>query len=457
MKWGRAQRTRRASEPQAGSADPPRALLLDRIGLEGAVTTLAAAADARPVYVAAFGLDRFDRLRAALGYEAVADLVRRVAERIFEIRPDWTLARVSDDVVSAAFQAADQAQAERLTAEASAAAQGPYDVGPHTVDLRLSAGLSVAGPPGALIREADLALDAARSERTGLRVFDPAAHAAAASALSLMPELRAAIAAGELWLAHQPKYDMRSGEVAGVESLVRWTHPEHGPVPPSVFVTLAEETGDIAALTRWVLDHALTEQAELADGGFDLIFAVNLSGRLLGDQAFVDWIVARHASAAGRLQLEITETAVIEDPERAFANVRRLAEAGIGCSIDDYGSGLSSLAYLKRIEADELKLDKSLVDEVTRSGRDALVTRSTVDLAHSLGMKVVAEGIEDEATAAILAGMGCDLGQGYHFRRPARLADLLAFLRERAAPASDTRAQSAPPRHEVTVLQLRGA
>jgi diguanylate cyclase len=436
--------------------EPGRPALLDRAGLEREVTALAGMADPRFVYVAAFGLDRFDRLRAAIGYEAAADLVRRLAERVGESQPDWKLARVSDDVVSAAFRARDESEAEQLCEAVRRSVEGPYATGPHTVDLRVSAGLSVAGPPGALIREADLALDAAREERSGLRIFDPAAHAAAADALSLMPELRAAIASGQLFLAHQPKYDMRTGEVTGVESLVRWTHPERGPVSPSVFVPLAEEAGDIADLTRWVLDRALLEQADLAAAGFELPFAVNLSGRLLGDQAFVDAIVERHASAPGRLQLEITETAVIEDPERAFANVRRLAEAGIGCSIDDYGSGLSSLAYLKRIEANELKLDKSLVDEVTRSGRDALVTRSTVDLAHSLGMKVVAEGIEDEATAAILAGMGCDLGQGYYFSRPVPLADLLAFLRAQAGADTAASAEQPAPAPATTILMLRG-
>jgi diguanylate cyclase len=456
MRWPRGLTARPAGSAGTETGEPPRPALLDRAGLEREVASLAGATERGGVYVAAFGLDRFDRLRAALGYDAVADLVRRLAERLSENRPEWSLARVSDDVVSAAFRADDEAGARRLAEAARQGAQGAYAVGPYTVDVHLSAGLSVAGPPSALIREADLALDAARGDRSGLRVFDAAAQAAAADALSLMPELRRAIASGQLWLAHQPKYDMRTGRVAGVESLVRWTHPERGPVPPSVFVTLAEETGDIAALTRWVLDRALIEQAELALQGFDLTFAVNLSGRLLGKADFIDWIIERKASMLGRLQLEITETAVIDDPERAFLNVKRLAAAGIGCSIDDYGSGLSSLAYLKRIEARELKLDKSLVDEVTRSARDALVIRSTVDLAHSLGMKVVAEGIEDAATAAVLAGLGCDLGQGFHFSRPVRLGDLLEFVRRQAAFKTEpSPAQPSPGKEEPTQLNLR--
>ena len=164
-------------------------------------------------------------------------------------------------------------------------------------------------------------------------------------------------------------------------------------------------------------------------------FAVNLSGRLVGDEDFVDWILARKPPREADLRLEITETAVIDQPEMAFANVARLAAAGAPCSIDDYGSGLSSLSYLKRIWADELKLDKSLVDEVGRSARDAVITRSIVDLAHGLGMKVVAEGVEDAQTAALVAGLGCDIGQGFFFARPMPLAQLLDLMRAEAAIA----------------------
>jgi EAL domain-containing protein (putative c-di-GMP-specific phosphodiesterase class I) len=273
-------------------------------------------------------------------------------------------------------------------------------------------------------------------------VFDPASHAAAVGALSLMPELRAAIEEDQLFLAHQPKFDLRTGKVCGVESLVRWTHPRYGPIEPDVFVRIAEDSGDIGAMTRWVLERALAEQAALRAEGFALPFAVNLSGRLVGDEDFVDWILARKPPREADLRLEITETAVIDQPEMAFANVARLAAAGAPCSIDDYGSGLSSLSYLKRIWADELKLDKSLVDEVGRSARDAVITRSIVDLAHGLGMKVVAEGVEDAQTAALVAGLGCDIGQGFFFARPMPLAQLLDLMRAEAAIA--------PPQHAVT-------
>jgi EAL domain-containing protein (putative c-di-GMP-specific phosphodiesterase class I) len=299
--------------------------------------------------------------------------------------------------------------------------------------VRLSAGLSAAGPPAALMREADLALSEARADRKRLRVFDPASHAAAVGALSLMPELRAAIETDQLFLAHQPKFDLRTGRVCGVESLVRWNHPTYGPVEPGIFVPFAEESGDVRSMTRWVLERALAEQADLASEGFALPFAVNLSGRLVGDDGFIDWILEHLPAGDGQLRLEVTETAVIDQPEHAFANIARLAAAGAPCSIDDYGAGLSSLAYLKQLLADELKLDKSLIDDVGRSSRDAVITRSIVDLAHGLGMKVVAEGVEDAQTAAIVASLGCDIGQGYFFARPMPLAQLIELVRAEAA------------------------
>lgn len=407
--------------------------------------TKAASQDTRPIFVVAMGFDHYDRMRAGLGYEAAADLIQSVIARLAAENADWSVVRASEDVISAAFQAADLEHAESWVIAALGTAQGSYKVGEHVIDVRLRAGLSAGGPPAALVREADIALDSARVAKASLRLFDPAAHAAAADALALMPELRIAIARGQLTLAHQPKHDLRTGALSGVECLVRWNHPERGAIPPALFIPLAEETGDIAALTRWVVDRALIEQGWLANDGHRLAFAVNLSGRLLGDGDFIGWIVERASHSSGKLQLEITETAVIDNPEQAFQNVRRLARAGLGCSIDDYGSGLSSLAYLKRIEATELKLDKSLVDDVTRSSRDLMVIRSTVDLAHSLGMKVVAEGIEDAETAALLASTGCDMGQGYYFHRPMTLSDLGALLGRRQPDALSPAECSAEP------------
>ena len=196
---------------------------------------------------------------------------------------------------------------------------------------------------------------------------------------------------------------------------------------------MAEETGHIGALTEWVLARALEELSLLRHHGHELSVSVNLSGRLLGDAGFASRMLEMVRGAPGALVFEITETAVIENPEIALRTIERFKAAGIGISIDDYGSGLSSLAYLKQIRADELKIDKAFVLKIDESHRDALLVRSTIDLAHSLGMKVTAEGVETQTALSLLAGMGCDIAQGYLVARPMPLKELLMFLSEEGA------------------------
>jgi EAL domain-containing protein (putative c-di-GMP-specific phosphodiesterase class I) len=199
-------------------------------------------------------------------------------------------------------------------------------------------------------------------------------------------------------------------------------------LPPDLFIPMAEETGHIRTLTEWVLKRAIEAQARLAKAGHIVDMSVNVSGRTLGEPDFADFALAEAKKAVGGLTIEITETAVIENPEAALAMLDRFQQAGIAISIDDFGTGLSSLAYLKQIRGQELKIDKSLVEGVGDSQRDALIVRSTIDLAHSLGMKVTAEGIETNDCYALLAGMGCDLAQGYLIAKPMPIAALETFL-----------------------------
>jgi EAL domain-containing protein (putative c-di-GMP-specific phosphodiesterase class I) len=193
---------------------------------------------------------------------------------------------------------------------------------------------------------------------------------------------------------------------------------------------MAEETGHVRALTEWVVRQAIADQKTLADGGHVLDIAVNISGRVLGEPDFIDFCREALAHAAGRICFEITETAVIENPEVALAMLDAFADMGISISIDDFGSGLSSLGYLKRIRGHELKIDRSIVADITGSQRDALIVRSTIDLAHSLGLKVVAEGIETSDAFSLLSAMGCDHAQGYLISRPLPLSQLFEFLSE---------------------------
>ena len=393
----------------------------------------AAGVDARPIYVAALGLDGFSRMRGALGYELTAELVRALGAQLQALSAEVDVARVAPETLGVAFQAKDLNEAVLRAETARRTVQGVHRLREHLIDVRVTGGLGAGGPPAALVREADLALDAARTAGKRAAVFDAAAHASAAQSLSLMPELRDAIARGGLHLEHQPKFDLRRQAFAGVECLVRWRHPRLGWLAPDLFVGMSEDTGDIHALTEWVLDRAISEQASLALAGHHLSFAVNLSGRMIGEFRGVDALLEQAAAAQGPLTFEITETAVISDPEAALQNIERITAAGHGVSIDDYGAGLSSLSYLKRIHANELKLDRSLLVDLTRSSRDALLIRSTIDLAHALGMKVVAEGVEEDAALALLAGMGCDLVQGWLISKSMPFERLREFLDQDAA------------------------
>jgi EAL domain-containing protein (putative c-di-GMP-specific phosphodiesterase class I) len=314
-----------------------------------------------------------------------------------------------------------------------AALESPLRVGGDAIDVVLNLGLApmVKGAgPGAVIEQASIALDQARGDRRKVAFFDAEAYGDPASNLSLMSGMLAALDDGSLELFYQPKYDMRAGAVAGVEALTRWRHPVRGMLAPDLFIPMAEETGHIRTLTEWVVKRAIADQAYLAEAGFELDMAVNISGRTLCEPDFADFALEQAKLACGKLIFEITETAVIENPEMALEMLDRFAAAGIAISIDDFGTGLSSLAYLKRIRGQELKIDKSIVQGVTESQRDALIVRSTIDLAHSLGFKVTAEGIETNDCYSLLSAMGCDRAQGYLIARPMPRKELLTFLGE---------------------------
>lgn len=249
---------------------------------------------------------------------------------------------------------------------------------------------------------------------------------------TLADDLEAAITRNELVLAHQPKMRTRTGAIEAVEALVRWQHPSRGLIGPNDFIGLAEEHGQIRRITEWVIRQAIGEQRGLAQCGHALTFTVNISARLLADHDFAQWALATVRDASGAMGFEITETALIADPEGALRNVHLFADAGIRIAIDDYGAGLSSLAYLKQLPADELKIDRMFISGLTSSHRDPLLVRSTIDLAHALGMEVTAEGVDSPAALALLKVMGCDVIQGFLIAQPMRLGELRAFLDQRA-------------------------
>lgn len=382
------------------------------------------------VYVCALGLDRFSHMRHALGHKLSAQAVRMVGNRLGGLAPACGVARISTDMLGFVLIAADEAAALENVARLLVSLEQPVRVQGEPIDVALSVGLApLEGAEVAIsIERASIALDQARTARRKTAVFDAEAYGDPSANLSLMSNLLTGILQDQLELWHQPKFDMRRNAVTGTEALVRWNHPVRGMIFPDVFITMAEETGHIRALTEWVVRRAIADQRALAEAGYELDVAVNISGRVLGEADFVDFTREALADAVGRICFEVTETAVIENPEVALAMLDAFADMGLSVSIDDYGSGLSSLAYLKQIRGHELKLDRSIVADVTGSQRDALIVRSTIDLAHSLGLKVVAEGIENEDCFSVLAAMGCDMAQGYLIARPQPLSQLFDFL-----------------------------
>jgi len=255
---------------------------------------------------------------------------------------------------------------------------------------------------------------------------------------SLADDLHDAIERNEFFLVHQPKMRARSGEVHAVESLVRWRHPTRGLIGPNDFIALAEERGEMRRITEWVIRQAIVEQASLAACGHSITFNVNISARVLPDRDFAEWALTTVSAASGPIGFEITETAMIADPEGALRNLHLFADAGIKIAIDDYGAGLSSLAYLKQLPAHELKIDRMFISGLSSSHRDPLLVRSTIDLAHALDMEVTAEGVDSPAALALLKVMGCDVIQGFLIAMPMAMGDLRSFLDARtdATPES---------------------
>lgn len=393
---------------------------------------LSAAARSERLYLAAIGVDRFEHVRGAIGYALAGELVRQLGARLAQLAPNAPMARLSSDVLGLAFVASGETDALKRAEALIANLEQPVSLGDQVVDVHVTVGIApLRGKDetsSATIERASIALDQTRRRSRKAGVYDEAAYGDPARNLSLMGEMRRALETGAMHLLHQPKYNFRTGRIDSVESLARWRHPTRGDVAPDLFVPMAEETGHIRALTEWVLERAIADQQSLKEAGHLIDMAVNISARLLGDTDFAKRAAALAQQAPHRLCFEITETAVIDNPVAALENIELFAASGVHVAIDDYGSGLSSLAYLKQLPARELKIDKLFVQNITSNQRDALLVRSTVDLAHGLGMLVTAEGVETPATFALLASMNCDMAQGYLISRACPLEELIALL-----------------------------
>lgn len=384
---------------------------------------------ARPVALFV-DLDHFKAVNDSLGHAAGDELLTVVAQRLRSaVRDSATIARLAGDefVVLDALGDAEQVTtlAERLLEVVTA----PVVLQGLEIMVSASIGAAVAEgseeAPERLLRSADIAMYRAKSRgRNCWELHDPASTDPAADRLRLLGELQRGIDAGELRLHYQPRIDLRTGRPQGVEALVRWAHPTRGLLPPSEFIDVAEDSGLVRKLGAWVLDEAVAQavrwQRANADGS-SVEMAVNLSARQLADPGLLDvvaHVLTRHGLNPALLTLEITETALMGDPDAALVTLTALKSLGVSLAVDDFGTGYASLTYLKRFPIDELKVDRSFVAGLGTDHGDSAIVASCVQLAHAVGIRAVAEGVETETQRLALLDLHCDLAQGYHYARP---------------------------------------
>jgi diguanylate cyclase (GGDEF)-like protein len=388
------------------------------------------------VAVIMLDLNRFKHVNDVLGYGVGDQVLVGIAERLGRAlaRDGDVVARLSGDEFGVLLCRTDAQQAQAVALRIEQALEQPLAMGEHKVDM--GAGIGIACWPlhaddgDALLVRAEMAMYAAKRRNNGPVTYDPAIDATSAQTLTLISELRQAVDRNELRLYLQPKLALEDRRVVGAEALVRWQHPQRGLVPPSQFIPFAEQTGFIRHLTMWVFEEAAKHWLALADEGLQLRLSVNLSTRDLLDldlpQKFAA-LLARHGVPAAAFCLEITESAIMDDPQRALATLDALSAMGFKLSIDDFGTGYSSLAYLKRLPVDELKIDQSFVRNMQSDRDDEMIVRSTIDLAHNLGIMVVAEGVETAEAWNLLRDLKCDQAQGYHMGRPMPVSEFSAW------------------------------
>ncbi|HET8949458.1 MAG TPA: EAL domain-containing protein [Solirubrobacteraceae bacterium] len=418
---------------------PNRTLLYDR--MEDALS--AAERGGEPAALLLVDLDRFKEVNDTLGHDTGDRLLEEVAARLQGVvRRGDTLARLGGDEFAVLLRGLpDRGMAAELAGRLQDAIARPFTLDGVVAVLDASIGIAHCPEHGTdvhtLVQRADVAMYDAKRSRTSIETYSSERDPYSAERLQLLGELRTAIGAGELVLHYQPKVDVGSQRVIGVEALLRWQHPVHGLLPPVEFVPLAERTGAIGDLTRWVLDAALAQCRAWRDAGLDLTMAVNLAAPNIADATLPDAVAALlelHGVPGDRLECEISEHTVMADPRRAMAILERLRGLGVKLSLDDFGTGHSSLAYLKRLPLDEVKIDRSFVMGMTDDDNDAAIVRTTIDLARNLGLEVVAEGVETAEILRDLSDLSCDVAQGFFLSRPLPAAELDGWLAAHMGP-----------------------
>ena len=382
-------------------------------------------------------LDQFKGVNDTLGHQTGDELLRQLGSRLRDtVREVDTIARLGGDEFALLLPSISTVQgAVEVATRTLGALSKPFVLGGLTFEIDASLGVALypdnGDDVGVLLQRADVAMYVAKGRKTGFEFYTPEIDSYSPERLVLLGELRRAIADDELVLHYQPEIDMATGRIRCAEALVRWEHATRGLVPPDQFVPLAEHTELIGPLTAWVLDHALAQCQHWQESGLDLSVAVNISARNLHNLDFathVGGLLRKWKIDPARLQLEMTESSVMADPARAMTILTQLRSLGVSLAIDDFGTGYSSLSYLQRLPVNDIKIDKSFVMNMGEDANDAVIVRSTIELAHNLGLGVIAEGVETEEAWNQLAALGCNVAQGFLMCRPVPADELSAWF-----------------------------
>ncbi len=411
---------------------PNRVLLQDR--LEHAIAQTLR--EQRNLAFFLMDLDRFKEINDTLGHHIGDRLLQEAAKRIHSVlRKADTVARLGGDEFAVLLPSTDQKHAKIVCKKIIDAINQPFTLENLCLRIGVSIGVVMCPEHGedttTLLQRADVAMYAAKKAGIGFSFYKPQEDEHSISRLGLVGELRDAVEKNQLELCYQPMVDFRTGKINAAEALVRWNHPTLGQIKPDEFIPLAEQSGVIRDLTMWVLHHALLQWSQWHQDGIELQLSLNMSVRVLQDKelpAKVQRLIEHHGISPSWVTLEITESAIMSDPATARRVMRRLSEMGLKISIDDFGTGYSSLAYLKQLPVNTVKIDKSFITQMDMNENDAVIVRATIDLAHNLGLKVVAEGIETEDVWDLLEMLGCDVAQGYLIRHPVSAPELARWI-----------------------------
>jgi diguanylate cyclase (GGDEF)-like protein len=404
-------------------------------------------------------LDRFKEVNDSLGHVAGDELLRHVAGRLLDaVPPDVVVARLGGDEFALVVRNIDVDEAVAIGEHVRTALAEPFELAGMPIIADASIGVACSPQHGttaaAILSHSDIAMYRAKRDRTGVEAYSAAADTLSPDHFELLADLRTAFTEHQFALHYQPQLDLRSGEVVGVEALVRWNHPERGLVPPHVFLPMLEQTNQMRALTSVVLRRSLADAAALSRAGVPLRMSVNISASDLVHEQLADDITRLLDQVGLRpemLVIEVTEDTVMIDRVRSLRTLHQIRARGVHISVDDYGTGRASLSYIRDLPITELKLDRSFLEGVPHDTHNAAIVRSTIELAHSLDLPLVAEGVEDIEALEWLSLLGCDVGQGYHISRPMPIDMLRSWLLARSAP---TKEPDVEPTRSLRVVEM---